>query len=331
LGPNAVEAAPALVRAFGDKDEKVRYLVACAAAAIGEGAVPALIDALKSGDSVTKVDAAWVLQEIGPDAVVPILVKDLEKGDTEAELERLHAREVRFHQGVKPEVIFAEEMKEKKNTNLNNADILMIFDTDVLPVLITTLQDKNPYARELAAKTACSIAQGLKFRPLANPWDPWFQDTQQDIADDVDQITNCPGLITALIEALTDDYCCVRYLAAEAFHHIGPVDERILPALAVCMNDANSYVRQEAAAAIGCMGPGAVPILIEALDDTDEYVRGSVVSALFTQGADAAPALPKLREMANNDPVEWIRKFTGNIVLNIESIIASAPSPGSIF
>lgn len=81
MGPEAVEAVPALIQALGDEDIFVRDGAAGALGAIGpeaKEAVPALIEALRNAD-VPRSSAAWALGAIGPEAwdAVPVLIEAL--------------------------------------------------------------------------------------------------------------------------------------------------------------------------------------------------------------------------------------------------------------
>lgn len=79
LGPNALPAAPALVRLLGDEHEIVRARAATALGGIGTASpltVPALIKALGDPDHDVRASAAAALGQVGPPAAeaVPALV-----------------------------------------------------------------------------------------------------------------------------------------------------------------------------------------------------------------------------------------------------------------
>jgi HEAT repeat protein len=84
IGPDAVEAAPALVAALEDPEVHVRFRAAEALGNIGPAAVeavPALVTALKDQDTLLVApSAAQALGKIGPDAIeaVPVLLATLE-------------------------------------------------------------------------------------------------------------------------------------------------------------------------------------------------------------------------------------------------------------
>lgn len=80
LGPNALPAAPALVRLLGDEHEIVRARAATALGGIGTASplvVPALIKALGDPDHDVRASAAAALGQVGPAAAeaVPALVR----------------------------------------------------------------------------------------------------------------------------------------------------------------------------------------------------------------------------------------------------------------
>ncbi|MGL4550702.1 MAG: HEAT repeat domain-containing protein, partial [Gemmataceae bacterium] len=68
VGPEAHEAAPALLMALKSDDEAVRDRVAAALARVGPRAVPLLTAALSFDDDRLRAGAARALRRLGPDA-----------------------------------------------------------------------------------------------------------------------------------------------------------------------------------------------------------------------------------------------------------------------
>lgn len=76
IGPAAAEAAPLLCRILREDNEQLRRVAVATLAAIGVGAVPALVESLRSRDIAVCRSVCTVLQQIGAEAedAVPALV-----------------------------------------------------------------------------------------------------------------------------------------------------------------------------------------------------------------------------------------------------------------
>ena len=103
---------------------------------------------------------------------------------------------------------------------------------------------------------------------------------------------------------MSDENDSIRYRAAEALGNIGRVSDEIVPSLLSALDDDAAYVRAHAALALGKMGSDdeIIEALIKALDDENKSVRSFSCSALGHIGPEASSALPKLRDIAENDP-----------------------------
>ena len=92
------------------------------------------------------------------------------------------------------------------------------------------------------------------------------------------------------LAAVTDPNPKVRKKAADVLGNIGPADPAVVPALVMCLNDADAAVRDAAALGLSKMGPAAAaatPALHEACTDSDPSVRGHASAALRrVRGAD---------------------------------------------
>ena len=73
------EAVPALVTALGEHDQFLARLVGDALIAIGNVAVPALLDAMINGLPISRLEAVRVLAKIGDQRSIPVLFEALDE------------------------------------------------------------------------------------------------------------------------------------------------------------------------------------------------------------------------------------------------------------
>ncbi len=76
----ARQSVPALVGALDDPDYLTGHLAADALVAVGEGAVPALIEVMEAGSHAARVNAVRALAMIGDQRAIPVLFNALEGG-----------------------------------------------------------------------------------------------------------------------------------------------------------------------------------------------------------------------------------------------------------
>lgn len=91
-----------------------------------------------------------------------------------------------------------------------------------------------------------------------------------------------------------------------AFGRLGDVATSAVPAIlkaAILDPQSSEYGTN----ALRKMGKRAVPHLVRGLEDTNSSVRVMSCRGLGFQGQFAGPALPKLKELAKNDPVKFVR------------------------
>jgi hypothetical protein len=93
LGPKAEPALPALIAALGDPEETVRRAVLDAVVQIGPAALPALLEAARSGDARARAGAAWCLGQLHqqPARTIPALVRLLKDPDPVVQLRAMWA------------------------------------------------------------------------------------------------------------------------------------------------------------------------------------------------------------------------------------------------
>jgi hypothetical protein len=135
--------------------------------------------------------------------------------------------------------------------------------------------------------------------------------------------------VPLLIEALDhEDYTFLRSSAAFALARIGTeeVEEHLIRKL-------DSDIRSSAIWALGIMlSDSFFPLdrMIELLSDERAIVRMAAVEELRDWGPGVDEALPKLRELAENDEDDEIRRAAGEAIKNIESNIEDRKEPDSI-
>ncbi|MBI4657679.1 MAG: HEAT repeat domain-containing protein [Verrucomicrobia bacterium] len=311
---------------------------------IGPEAVPNLIEALESNDSIFKkplravaphlpdkfriglfrmlspeeaerlrLGAASALAILGAKATsaVPVLGKALSDDNAGVSLQAAVALGKIGQLGV-PELV-------KALNNPNHQIRLMAIhgltvagsEADAaLPALTEAMEDKNADVRVHAFLALGQIRHPASVSALAaklNHVDPNLR---------LMAARGLGGLgpwardaIPMLIVAAKDGSAIVRSSAVVALGKIRPSAEPVVNALIAALSDPDRNVRLNAAEGLGHAGPAAapaVPKLIECLKEEEPFVRAAAATALGSIGAQAGAALPALAEAAKN-PNELVR------------------------
>lgn len=109
--------------------------------------------------------------------------------------------------------------------------------------------------------------------------------------------------LPALIEQARHRFPATRLRAIKALGKLGPDASTALPAMTLALDDADSKVREAAAAAIGLVGPQGLPSLGVMLSHPDKYIRRQAVWALTRMGVHALPLRHRLcQALKDEDP-----------------------------
>jgi HEAT repeat protein len=197
LGAIGSEAVPALVQALADEDERVRNAAARALKDVGPqavDAVPALIQALGDPDDDVSMAAASALGDVGPEAI-PMLIEALGNRDAPARRGAILALGWIGPEAKEaaPLIIQALEGDAEWLVRSSAAHALGSMQPDAseaIPALIQALADESEYVRAAAADA--------------------LGDFESQAGD----------AIPALIEALADEHAGTRSSAARALRDI---------------------------------------------------------------------------------------------------------------
>lgn len=254
LGPTAEEAAAGLAAALGDMDREVRdpaakALVSIGGAAvqplmsvlsrdedgwgvsgaintlggIGRPAVPALREALKSGDARLRARAVSTLERIGRPAkdASPVLKALLASADDDARYNILKAL---WRIEPPPWGVIKEHLNDRdfrvKMIAVSELSRRDLNKKDVIAALINALQDKDIFV------------SGAAFMPLAG-WEEQAKDA-----------------VPALIAILQNQESLHRMDAAFTLGRIGPAAKDAVPALKKALEDGDQFLRSRAARAL---------------------------------------------------------------------------------
>ncbi len=284
LGPAAAPLVPLLQEALATVDEQLISCAAYALGGIGPAAAPAaqrLGELLRSSDSTTQVNLLYALGGIGPEAagqlslVQEAALRDRTRGPAiealglmgPAAVEAL--REWLISQDVEKRLIASEALA------LSGGGV-----ADVLPDLVTALQDADPRIRRGAAQ---AIARAR---------------------------ADALAVESDLIAALADQDEEVQRHVQSALAAIGPENRG---GLIAALNHPNSQVREGAARVIGrssTLVHQARESLIRRLEDPNVHVRLAAIDALAVAGAEIIPEM--LRQLKSQSS---LRRFAGARVL----------------
>lgn len=280
IGPAAAPAVPtmlAILRDEPDPDIRSEAAFALGAAAVVEGVVPALAQALEDPDSLVREEAARALGRIGPQAVQAVtaltrLVGDPIRPAREAAIEALvrlgESELIETLRATASPAVSPPSQLDELLERLRSEDARLRAETSwpvgklgadaapALPAIVRQLRtDEHPDARWGAAWCVGRIG---------NP-----------------AVEAVPDVIAAITEDPDPD---VRAQAANALGFIGLGSEQVIDALASALDDAAaSMLREEALGALARLGPAAraaVPAIRARLADRHPMVRQRARAAL---------------------------------------------------
>jgi len=161
-------------------------------------------------------------------------------------------------------------------------------------LLIKTLDDEDENVRSWSAyalgraRPVCEEAIQALMKHLSDPND-W---ARFKCADALVMIGH--PAVPFLLEALKDGNELARELCTSVLCSIGPVSERVIPALINALADGCEIVRNGSANALGYIGSQALPALIKALQHENEWVRAKSAYSIGRMGLEAKSAVPFL-------------------------------------
>ena len=272
IGPGAAEAMPRLVEILDtrksadyrerDKAQK-RMRAAHALASIGDAARPALIAALRSDDTGTRIGVAHALGEMGAQSrdAIPALIENLGHADEE----------------LRGEVI----------------ETLALIGKDAVAPLAKSLAWPDPKLRSGSARALAAIGAEAA---LAGAALLAQLQGEKENAVRAAMLTALPRvglpqeqIVAPLVKALRNDDREIQSAALNGLLAIRPAEKVVVPALTAMLLDSQAGISERAALALGRFGPAArsaVPKLVTLAPGKEAYR-----AALTEIGAPAVPEL----------------------------------------
>jgi HEAT repeat protein len=356
IGPAARQAVPALLSALNDPDSGVRTAAAWAlqkAKPDPKVAMPALVANLHAGPDRRSPVVVYALAALGEPAV-PVLIELLRNDDKT--ISRMAAYSL-SHVGagarpVLPALIEALRLPERENRE-HIASALAGCGPEAVEPLIRALRDRDPKVRGGAARAlemlgdraraaapALVAALGDK-EPPEDPKDsrePTFDFWQRE-AEPRPSVYQAalraigPGAVPALVERLEAPEREARVVALRALGFLGDHAKPAVPRLNALLDDPN--LRGEAAAALGGIGTrDAIPALIAKLKDDDPGFRARAAETLGRIGWERQAAQYSSRTFARGaimplvaalkDPDPGVRAAAAGALRDIGSEAAAA-------
>jgi len=279
IGPVNDKIIPALAKAIGDENTRVRVQAGKSLARIGEKALPALKDALKSdnGNAHETAVRAIHLMESDTADTVPIYIEALQDSNNMARVAAAQA---------------LGELGEK--------------GYPAIPALIETLEDDDMWVRVIAARALANYGSAASeaLPALVRAVFDVYPDMRAQVKTTLQQIDpEALDEISALNKKLgLGDIFGPKY-ANQTITGLTLENDKDVKNLTNALKD-KSYIKRWMAADIlrraAKYAAGAVPALVEALSDDDSWLRQFAADALGEIGPAAADAISVLKEMANN-------------------------------
>lgn len=294
-GPEGAAALPALRRGLTE-DSKFRYVYFRAIVAIGEPALPVMLELLPMASTSDRKAITHAITKLGP-AALPALRRELQADDWER---RRTATYVLSGLGADaiPDLL---RLLDDPSSAVRRAALYQLGGMDehadaVVPAVLAGLRskDRNTVTTALAAlrKLGGRAQPGLEKAAAAE--DPGLRRAAMKGAPVIGD-----AALPLLARGLEDKDAAVRAQAAGSLAGFKEKAAPLVPALRKALKDPESRVRHEAAWTISQTGEAAVPAipdLVLLFDGGTSDDRRALEKALVKLGEPAAPPVVKLLE-----------------------------------
>lgn len=231
------------------------------------------------------------------------------EGQAPSELSRLFETLVAAEEGKVP-----EDVKEHAQEQLTQ-----ILEQDIrpwLPGFLNILNSDNAKMRDIAARVLgiaglANYESGQSLMLIADELVPYLEDSDPNIRESIARalasiLPRPPSTLAApLRKLLHDSERNVRLLAMEGLSRIRPVEPETLEAvLEIARKDKSEEVKGQALRALGELGVASgevVNLLVANLEAPNQFIRTSAAHGLALLGPAAREAIPKLRELAEDE------------------------------
>ncbi len=311
LGPDAISAAPALVKNLGSGDEPLRREAIDALGQIGAPAVQPLAAALDSGDAKTRQGAAAALGQVGQPAVeaAPALAALLQKeSDVPARAAALAALPaISGPSAATVDLLMAgvrNDNPEVRHAAINGLLSSKAISEQAVPALTAELKSEAAPARQRAA--AVLGRMGTRAQPAIPALiEVARKEPQENAFTDALAQIGTPAL-QPLVDQLSvsGTEARNREWVFRALHGMGSTG---LTTLATALSSPTASIRAGAATALASMAVDSPPIiksLLALTADKDNSVRAAALRAVATIRSERETVLPKLEAALTDGDAE---------------------------
>jgi len=305
----------ALIEGLNSRDKRISHEAAFALMLLGpaaESAIPALSAAVKRSEGASlAIDALHALEAIG-DVAIPALLQAMEGESRDVRIQAAGALgRLGFSGKISPDRWLADLRSLDPEVRSAAAFVLQNTvpdDPKIIPALIGLLEDTEAYVRQSGAD-ALAV-----YGPRAKDAVPDLMRMLSQDESSTSAAARALGAIGPAAEAAIPALGRVLSLRPNngAGYALARIGKAGLPALISVLKDQRTEARQEAVCALSLFTPeddAAVTGLIAALDDRSEIVRNFAAQGIGMMGPDAKAAVPALIARLS-DPDEAVRSWT---------------------
>ena len=323
-----------LIERMGYEDKDVIYAAYDELIAMGKDAVPILVEeGLKHENPGIRDASASTLGKIGPDAAdaVPALIEALDDEYSQVQQTAIDAigkigvgADVAIPaiiEKLKIENWMLNQKVAKALTRLGDAsvpfliEVLETGDQNAKSWAMRSLREMGPVAKD-AVESLCNL---LRQDSINDP--PYYIECGQALGE-IGADFSVPSILAMLGD--NNETILTRGNAASVIGENFPDSEEAFQALVGLLTHENFSLRGQALSAICKMelGPESVlPVLMGVLDDTVSIFRLQAVTCIGEFGVEAVEALPKLKEMEQDDPDRDVQVRASMVVIRIETAL----------
>jgi HEAT repeat protein len=267
---------------LAEPSQERKASAATALIALGEPALPCIVEIYQSSLGTEAVWLTWVLRDIGGDAAIDALVHkaDVPQPDLQATILESLSR----FDDPRGLAVAAKLAATGRGDVKRSAFLLLEKSTDpaTTPVFVKGLADSDTWVRESserALRNAIQRGESL-FVAIAEPL-PRASDQVAESIVRLLAMTRDPRAPSRIESALTRDRMETRVAALHALVWAG--DARVADSIQPLLDDAEPIVRRESIRALAKLGAhGTTPAIIGKLRDSDEDVRVAAHDGLAT-------------------------------------------------
>ncbi len=283
-----------LIKFLRNADSQLQQAARQSLIKIGQPALSAIFDSLKTVDSKQKIHLIYIIGEIGTDSEIDSVIPFLDDTNPQVRSESALALGKLNAQQAIPELVIMLRDADAVVRISAAAALGNIGSADAVEALISASEYQKEEIKKATAIALGKIGDERAINALRQMLTHEDRTVRKEAVIALGEIQSATA-VYPLIECFADKDVNIRRATEDALIKIG---EPAVKELIAALNNENTFVRSSALNTIIHIGTPAVPELIRILNRPDPVLRESAVSALTTIAAPTTlnPLLTAFRD-----------------------------------